>query len=95
MKLSMLKKMKKEMPMKKGMEEEMEGMEMPEMESEYGDEMASSEMESKEGMESEMPAEGSMVLESASDEELMAELKKRGLMSQMSESESEDSESVI
>ena len=86
MKLSKIKKMK--MPEKKG--EDMAGMDMgPEdmsdtaEESSESPELAASEKES--GME-EMPQEAPSDLASLSDDELMAEIKKRGLMAQMAES---------
>jgi hypothetical protein len=91
MKMSKLKKMK--MPEKKGMEkDEMEGMEMA---SESGEEMDMEEMPMEEesmGEEmasEEMPAPASD-LEMVSDDDLMAELKKRGLMSQLDESAPEE-----
>jgi hypothetical protein len=63
-------------------EMEMEGEDMEDME-----DMELSEMEG-EGEEESNPA-----LENLSDDELMAEIKKRGLMSQLEESDSEDKDS--
>lgn len=90
-------KLKKKMPEKKGMEkEDMEGMETSEMESE-GEEMAPEEdygMELGAEMGTEEPAMEEMgsPMEAISDEELMAELKKRGLMSQLEEGEEDSME---
>lgn len=85
-------KLKKKMPEKKG--EEMEGMDMEalsgEAESEYEpmeQEMAEESMDMEEA-----PMAPPADLEALSDEELMAELKKRGLMSQLEEGEEEADE---
>jgi len=88
-------KLKKKMPEKKG--EEMEGMEMEGADMEAVAEEADAEAEP---MEQEMSEESLAMeeapaapeLEAISDEELMAELKKRGLMSQMEEGEEEADE---
>lgn len=105
MKPSKLKKMK--MPEKKGME--MEGMEMateaheedsPELaaqEEEYGMDL-DQDMEAGESPEHAKKVLGEAPeLEAVSDDELMAELKKRGLMSKMAEEEEmpEDDETSI
>jgi len=85
LKMSKLKKMK--MPEKKG--EEMEGMEdSPELaaqEEEMGMDL-DGDMEAGESAEHQAKVLG-QDLEALSDEELMAELKKRGLMSKLGEEE--------
>lgn len=92
MQMSKLKKMKMPETKKAMPEEEMEGMELageeeaeemplelPEMEAEEGEEMAEEEAEEGEEMEEMEPLD----LSGLTDEELMAELKKRGLMSKL------------
>ena len=80
----MLKKMK--MPKPKQIEmAELEGEEMGDEMGEMADEMEMGEEEAEE--ESEEESE----LASFSDEELLAEVKKRGLMSQLEKEESEES----
>lgn len=88
MKMSKLKKMK--MPEKKG--EDLSGME--EMDSmELSEEAPSEEMPEDMAIPSE-EAPASPELDALSDEELMAEIKKRGLMSQLGEEEVSEEEIV-
>jgi hypothetical protein len=100
MKISKLKKLK--MPAKKG--EEMEGMEMAtEAHDEDAPELAAAEEEMGMSLDKDMeegePAEhkakvmGSE-LEALSDDELLAELKKRGLMSKLAEEGEEEADEM-
>ena len=83
----MLKKMKMPKPKQIALDEMEMGDEVAdEMADEMGDEMADEEME-MEGEEGEEESE----LSALSDEELLAEVKKRGLMSQLEEEEGEES----
>lgn len=77
------KKMDEELDMEMMGMEEMEDSEMPMEDDMY----AEDEMDMEMPMDEEAAA---MDLESISDEELMAELRKRGLMSDMEESEEEE-----
>lgn len=92
--LSKLKKMK--MPGKKGEEMEMEGMEEGASELEAAEESYGMEEDLEEPGLPKEAAEGDLAaLEAISDDDLLAELKKRGLMSQLSEEEAGEEESIM
>lgn len=83
----MLKKMKMPKPKQIVLDEMEMGDEVAdEMADEMGDEEMGEEMEGEE-----TPEEETKELASLSDEELLAEVKKRGLMSQLEEEEGEES----
>ena len=83
----MLKKMKMPKPKQIALDE----MEMgDEVADEMADEMGDEEVGEMEGEGEETPEEEAKELASLSDEELLAEVKKRGLMSQLEEEEGEE-----